>query len=189
MKKTILIALLAVLCLSVSAQIKDTIGFNLPIVNGTVIYEQVVDIPNKTKDELYKNAKLWFVNTFKSAKNVLQNDDKSDGEIIGKGNMPVYWKILLAGTQNAVCNFAVQIDCKANKYRYKIYSLSVDFVSSTYTAGTDYNVETLLGKVLGTAKCSIAKSVCKSVLKSLGVESQNLIGSIKNGMAKQADDF
>jgi hypothetical protein len=63
------------------------------------------------------------------------------------------------------------------------------FTSSTYTAETDYNVETLLGKVLGTTKCLIAKSVCKSVLKSVGVKSQNLIASIKNGMAKQADDF
>ena len=48
----------------------------VPMVDGKVIYSEIVSIENNTKDILYGKSKLWFADTFKSSKDVIQLDDK-----------------------------------------------------------------------------------------------------------------
>lgn len=95
----------------------------LPEKDGKVIYEEVDSMPGIEKDELYSRSKIWLVNTFKSAKDVVQLDDKQSGQLIGKGNFQYEYVVLLtSGTW--ICSFTLQIDCRGNKARIKIYDIS-----------------------------------------------------------------
>jgi len=42
-------------------------------------------IPDQTKDQLYSKTKLFIAETWKSAQNVIQNDDKEAGNVLIKG--------------------------------------------------------------------------------------------------------
>ncbi|MCC8426944.1 DUF4468 domain-containing protein [Mucilaginibacter sp. UR6-11] len=86
--KQLLIGLLFI-AIGAKAQNKDTLGLNIPIKDGHVVYEGIVEMPGKPKMDLYNNAKQWFVDCFKSAKDVIQNEDKDQGRIIGKG--VIFW--------------------------------------------------------------------------------------------------
>ncbi|MFE0305554.1 DUF4468 domain-containing protein, partial [Bacillus altitudinis] len=48
---------------------------------------QVIEVPNKSKDQIFEDSKIWIAQSFKSANNVIQYADKSTGSIIGKGNI------------------------------------------------------------------------------------------------------
>lgn len=48
----------------------------LPLEKRKVSYSEVVQVEGATQSELYKRAKVWFVNAFRSANDVIQLDDK-----------------------------------------------------------------------------------------------------------------
>ncbi|GDX53515.1 hypothetical protein LBMAG27_25620 [Bacteroidota bacterium] len=54
-------------------------------VTGMVIYKSIQKIDSASKDELYSRAKVWIATTFNSANDVIQLDDKTNGQIIIKG--------------------------------------------------------------------------------------------------------
>ena len=60
----------------------------LPKAEGQYEWAEVVQMDSSVKkDDLYRNAKLFFANEFKSAKDVIQYDDRGEGKVIGKGNL------------------------------------------------------------------------------------------------------
>ena len=52
-------------------------------------YQEVIEVSNISKDDLYTRARAWFVKGYKSANAVLQMDDRESGTIIGKGYFEV----------------------------------------------------------------------------------------------------
>lgn len=133
---------------------KDTTGLNIPVKDGAVVYEQVYQVPNKSKADLYKNAKQWFVDYFKSSKDVIQNEDKEDGKIVGKGILLIPFKGALGSSVIYDDKLSIQVDCKDSKYRIRIYEQTLS------SPGGDYGKvittpESLIGKLLGTEKITI----------------------------------
>jgi hypothetical protein len=98
---------------------------NLPKVDGKIIYTGVVDVPNTSKDELFDRAKIWFVNSYRSANDVLQLDDKANGRLIGKGYFEQYDRTL-----NVSVYHTISIYVKDNKYKYEITNLNTKFFAS-----------------------------------------------------------
>ena len=49
-----------------------------------LVYSEVVDLKNLSKDALYTKANMWFVDAFKNAGSVIQFSDKEAGIIKGK---------------------------------------------------------------------------------------------------------
>ena len=90
------------------------------MVNGQtpISYTEVVQTTdtNQTKDALYLKAKEWFVETFKSANNVIQLDDKESGMIQGKGSIKYTYTTLFDG----YINFTIKLWLKKGKYKYEI---------------------------------------------------------------------
>ena len=70
---------------------------------------------NQTKDALYLKAKEWFVETFKSANDVIQIDDKASGMIQGKGNI----KYTYNTNYNGYIHFTIKLWLKNGKYKYE----------------------------------------------------------------------
>lgn len=53
--------------------------------NKALTYTQIIEAPNKTKEQLYILLNYWYSATFNSGKSVIQLNDKDAGVIIGKG--------------------------------------------------------------------------------------------------------
>lgn len=82
-------------------------------------YSEVIEIPNKTSDQLYRISKEWFAITFKSANDVIQLDDPIEKKIIGKGIKQVNW------TENLNVHFTLIVQFKDNKYKYDIQATEI----------------------------------------------------------------
>lgn len=101
------------------------IGFGqnilLPVDSETqkVSFVSIVDVNNVSQSELHNRAKVWFINSFRDSKEVIQLDDKENGILIGKGNSIItYSATLVTMTENI--SFKVVIRVKDNKYRAEI---------------------------------------------------------------------
>ena len=53
--------------------------------NNALTYVQVIETPNKAKDQLYVLLNYWFSATFNDANSVIQLNDKELGTIIAQG--------------------------------------------------------------------------------------------------------
>lgn len=78
--------------------------------------QQVVEIPNISKDKIYSNSKQWVAINFKSANDVIQMDDKESGVLIGKGNFKYPCKSCWLESKDLI-KFTIKIEVKDNKSR------------------------------------------------------------------------
>src|SRR5450755_2029332 len=103
---------------------------SLPKVDSQYEFTEVVQLDSTyKKDGLYRNAKLFFANAFKSSKDVLQYDERSEGKVIGKGTFQTtgHQNILMHSyTETRTNNFTLEISCKDGKYKYRIFGFSSD---------------------------------------------------------------
>ena len=109
---------------------------SLPKVDNQYEYVEVVQMDSSyKKDQLYKNAKLFFTDEFKSAKDVIQYDDRGEGKVIGKGNFRAETAssvMLTPISQRWTIHFTLEIYVKDGKYKYRLYGFEIDEV---YTGG------------------------------------------------------
>ena len=104
--------------------------------NGNLNFNEVIQIDNTKKDELYIRSKQFFVDTFKSANDVIQMDDKEAGVVIGKGYNDIYIKIM--GVNNAVQMwYTIKIQSKEGRYKYEIYDIYFKIYPSQYGGSTE----------------------------------------------------
>ncbi len=89
---------------------------------GEIIYSEVVKVDSSNYKELYVRAHEWFADTFKSAKDVIQLDDKEAGKIVGKGNVEVSdnnnHNSLVYLPWTGTVDFTVEIQTKDARYKY-----------------------------------------------------------------------
>jgi hypothetical protein len=57
------------------------------VIDGRYTVEKIVSVENIAKNNLYQKGLRWLVMTYRSANNVIQLQDSTNGEIIGKGNL------------------------------------------------------------------------------------------------------
>lgn len=127
---------------------------------------EVVNIPDKSKDQIFEGSKIWIAQSFKSANNVIQYADKEVGSIIGKGNIqyPCDGFIDCGAFGSDRVNFTIKIDSKDNKARVVISDITR--TNLTYVKG-GYNVN--IGKEV---PINIVEHQQKIAIKLKGVVEQ-----------------
>jgi hypothetical protein len=70
------------------------------------------------KDELFNRSKNCFVSIFKNSQKVIQEENRENGVIVGKGNIKVYAKALGMSAPAGYVNFTISIYSKNGKYKY-----------------------------------------------------------------------
>lgn len=188
----------------VSAKISQD-SINLPIdAEGKLTYQGVVKVDSTMKKaELYRKAREWFVNMSADSKQVLQLDDKAEGQLIGKGSRK--YSIQMRGAygiafyESIPNKFTVKIESKDGKYRYKIYDISGEspaFSSliSTFLINYETDYKFYLTKVLPTLNTPYKKQYYKrneQRLSGLDVEMKEIISSLEKAMRSplSKDDF
>jgi predicted membrane protein len=62
--------------------------------NGKLNFNEVIQMDSIKQNKLYLNSKQFFADAFKSAKDVIQLDDKEAGVVIGKAIIDINAKML-----------------------------------------------------------------------------------------------
>jgi hypothetical protein len=109
--------------LTITAILSFTLGFA-----QTNFKWEKVDSISKTKAQIYSDTKMFIAEYWKSAQNVIQNDDKEAGMILVKG---LYSKdiFFLLNAHNYTYSYTVKFLMKEGKY--KIIIENVNCVSAT----------------------------------------------------------
>jgi hypothetical protein len=184
MKKMIILAFV-VFAKSAFAQ-KDTVGLSIPFINNTVVYEKVFEVPNTPKSLLYANAGLWFAETHPYVGDTqLQLVDPALSRAVGrvKSSYSVSNKVLWSTyTSTYLFNFTLQVDCKDNKYRIRIYNIQ-DMTGSDYIP-----VDDLMNAFVNSKSYTIPNGVVmkakdfKQHFQQLNAVVDNVIADITQGM-------
>lgn len=151
---------------------------NLPVdsSSGKITYSEVVAMKDSvSKSELFVRAKTCFVNLFKNSKEVIQNEDKENGIIAGKGNIRVNASALGTEVAGGHINFTLTIAVKKGRYKYTF----TDFAHE----GNGINLPS--GGDLENGKPKNWKTkIWDSFLSQTDNEVKNMISSIKLEMNK-----
>jgi hypothetical protein len=162
MKKQILIWLWLLNALCLTAQ-QDSL--ELPMLqDGRVGLEGIERVDSVGQKELYNRAKIYFVEAFKSAKDVIQMDDPTTGILIGKGIFTIYDVRLLTTTEHTI-RFMLRIEVKEGKYRYILSDLfrERDIYSSGYAVSSKLSKP--YRKAIGGKLRSLEKQLQSAMLK------------------------
>ena len=132
--------------------------------NGNVTYAGTITVDSAlTKKELYSRAQEFFAKAFVSSLNVIQYQDKEEGEIIGKGNMSIK-----VDGRESILKFTLSIYVKDGKYKYIITDITSDE----------------LGKIDSEKPALITKNQYKNIQWNADYEMTNLVKLIKEYMSK-----
>ena len=165
--------LLIILSLYVKAQ-----DSSLPTDETTklISYTEVVTVNDSaSKDELFSRTKSCFAHLFKSSKNVIQNEDKDSGIIIGKGNIKAYARALGNDYDGGFVNFTITIACKDGRYKYVITDFVHEGTGSKMPSG---------GNLENESARTWTNKQWKTMKSQIDTEIKNLISLIKSEMDK-----
>ena len=114
-----LIAILAVLASCAGMQ---------PVSEKDLIIQRIIEVPDFTKDQIYNQTKIWIAENFRSAKAVIEHDDKESGTLIGNGiiKYPCEGLELLAKDDWKV-HFTMRVDIKDGKFRQTFSNLRISW--------------------------------------------------------------
>jgi hypothetical protein len=184
MKKMLIIALL--FCVKSAFAQKDTIGLNVPYANGSVGYEKVFNVPNTTQNLLYSNAELWMAENHPYILETQPRlNDPALFRVVGianascEGSDKVLWS-----TQIYYYNykFTVQIDCKDNAYRVRIYDIQL-VTDKTYTPIDDLMQSLINSKSYTLGNGGVMKTKdFQTCFKDLNIVVNNVMTQIKNNI-------
>ena len=158
--------------------------------SGSVEISSIVYVDTSSrKDDLYRNAKFFFTDYFKSAKDVIQYDDRGEGKVIGKGLFKI--------TENSTffegvwdVYFTTEITCKDGKFKYKIYDASIveDRPNSKYNDGITHLT---VKEAFERTHKGMEKKAYTRLLSKMCSEFDTMILEIKKDMGKKVgkDDF
>jgi len=192
MKKLLILALMFFTKIAFAQ--KDTVGLNVPYVNNTVIYERVFNVPNVTQNLLYSNAGLWMAETHPYVVNTqLTLEDPASGRVVGRANCYIgsSYKVLWQ-TQYYTYHFdfTIQIDCKDNKYRVRIYNIQDIIDSNAHTPIDDMMQSLIASKSLTLGTGSVMKKAdFEKCLHALNDMVGSVMADISKNMLNDNNDF
>jgi hypothetical protein len=192
MKKSLFVILLFVAKISFAQ--KDTTGLNIPVKDGIVIYEAVVNAPGKSNSLLNATARAWLVRNLRRSERMFQtremilSENYYEGPIIAKGAVGVLFKGMLGIEVLFEDQINVQVDCKDNKYRIKIYDQVLTGPQTEY-GRTVTLPEILVGKLTGTnSTIDFNKAQARRMLQSMNSVITNFLYDFNKFMLTN-DDF
>ncbi len=119
MKKTFLFNLFVVSGLFLIAQ--DRFSVNDSLIDN-IVFEDVIQVDNKSASELYISASGWIAKTYSSNKDVIQVENADAGILIAKGftRISVFTGIV---TSEMDMFYTIDIQCRNNRYKLSISNI------------------------------------------------------------------
>ena len=85
-----------------------------------LVYSQVIEVPNTTKDILYDKLKQWMATAYKNFSKVVQLDDKNAGTMVGQANMSFQVKSFSMTCSTGYVNYTIKLFVKDNKFKIEM---------------------------------------------------------------------
>lgn len=104
--------------------------------NETMIIQHIIDVPGQSKTKIFEKSKMWIAQNFKSAKAVIEYENKEEGVIIG--NASITRPASLANiTGGGLVRFNVKEEIKDEKARltFEKFILAVPVTYNTPAGG------------------------------------------------------
>jgi hypothetical protein len=133
----------------------------------------------KNKSQIYSDTKMFIAKTWKSAQNVIQNDDKEAGVILVKGSS-IQKENYSLNVFTYVYNYSVTFKMKDNKYKIILDNV---YCESVYPGGdAKYDIlkiepfdgEYVKGKT-GLNTCTLPEKKAVEMMTTLKAELQTII--------------
>jgi len=102
-----------------------------PIADADRTFERIVEAPGYSKEQIFNGTKIWIAENFKSAKAVLEYENKDAGTIIGNGiiSYPCSGLDCIAKADWKV-PFTMRVDIKDQKFRLTFSNLHLSWPPS-----------------------------------------------------------
>jgi len=136
---------------------------------------QIKDSVKNTQAEIYSKTKLFIGTTWKSAKDVIQNDDKEGGVILVKGLSKPGVFTQLGATYSYTYSYDVTFKMKDNKYFFELKN-----VKCFSTTGSSFDNKLLI-EPHDQENCPYSKNKfglkCNQLMTDLKIELQSIADS------------
>lgn len=107
-----------------------------PVSESDMTFDRVVESKGSSKDVIYESTKMWIAENFRSAKAVLEYEDKEAGKIIGNGSIKYPcsgldcvakddWRVL----------FTMKVEAKDERFRMTFSNLRLTWPPSYNSLG------------------------------------------------------
>jgi len=120
--------LLTVISFSIKAQNEWVVPYNAE--KKTIIYEEVIQVNNVSKDDLYKRAIEWINTYFTGGANKISEKDAVNGFIKLKDRTTIFRMEKKTKVVDVVIDYNIEIYLKEGKFKFIVYNFR-NFQGST----------------------------------------------------------
>jgi hypothetical protein len=190
MRKLMIIALLLTGSITF-AQNKDTVGLNIPMVNGMVVYQKAFKAPGKSAAALFNNSKTWFEKRYNGLDSVI-TQDSANGQLVGQGWEKLAFKGPLGMEVANRAGMIIEINSKTDGYDVRISKIVLGYMEDPALPRIYFSAEDLMDKVLGVKfnnetgynPTPFNKKRSKKAVESLSLLVTGVMLSISEAMSK-----
>lgn len=143
---------------------------------GSIVFTEVISVDSINKNELFRRAKIFFVEYYKSANHVIQLEDSENATLIGKASSSFAVSAGMGIYSTLHLKYTLKIQAKEGRYKYEIYDL---IFSGTYG---DVPAENSFDEKLYYKKKNKPNKFYKQYLDNTLETTANLIASLKEKM-------
>ena len=145
-------------------------------------FERIMEAPGASKDRIFESTKIWIAQNFRSAKAVLEYENKPEGRIIGNGaiDYPCAGMECL-GKGSWKVQFTMQVDIKEQKFKLTFSNLTLS-VPPTYNSAF---YSSAFGVQSGFERPVWQKGDLNSIRPALLKFGDQLVASIQNTKARE----
>jgi hypothetical protein len=188
MRKLILFALVTLSSFTY-AQNKDTVGLNIPLANGMVVYQNTVKVSGKSLAALFENSRSWFNKRYNGLDSV-KIQDSATGKLSGQGWEKLAFKGPLGMEVANRAGMKIEITSANESYNVRISNIVMGYMEDPALPRTYFTAEDLMDRVLGVKfnnetgfnPTPFNKKRSKKAVESLSLLVDEMMKSIEEGM-------
>lgn len=106
-----------------------------PIAEADKTIERVMEAPTYSKEQIFNSTKIWIAENFKSAKSVIEYENKEDGTVIGNGviDFPCSGMSCI-GQEHWTVPFTMRVDMKNERLKLTFINVQIKYPASAYVS-------------------------------------------------------
>lgn len=126
--KRLLFALLLTMPIFISAQTNEKYLTNaVPEVNGKVIFSREVNVPSRSKEQIYDTMLSWARKRFDKEGSRVVYSEKEKGDIATVGEDYLVFSSSALSLDRALMNYRMAIECKDNKCKLSVLGIRYEY--------------------------------------------------------------
>ncbi|HDY88494.1 MAG TPA: DUF4468 domain-containing protein [bacterium] len=86
----------------------------------SLTFDRVIEVDSASQLSLYKSAKAWFGEKYKSANEVIQISDQDEGLIIARGSMSVYLTGIKYACYTGRLSYKIKVQTKEGRFKVEL---------------------------------------------------------------------